>query len=74
MHVDLVLKGCRLRLLVFVLSYCYLVYLYSAAPALFTIALAVIVWLFYRPIAATEFPRKVLAYCVYFITPLLTLT
>jgi hypothetical protein len=50
------------------------VYLYSAAPALFTIALAVIVWLFYRPIAATEFPRKVLAYCVYFITPLLTLT
>lgn len=74
MHIDLDLKGRGLGLLVFVLSFFYLTYLYSAAPALFTIALSVMVWLLYRPIAAADFPRKVLAYGVFFITPLLTYT
>ncbi len=72
MHIDLDLKGRGLGLLVFVLSFFYIGYLYSSVPALFTIALSVVVWLLYRPIAAADLPRKVLAYGVFFITPLLT--
>ncbi len=67
MHIDSDLKGLRLGLLVFVLSFLYLGYLYSAVPALFTIALSVVVWLLYRPIAAADFPRKFLAYGVFLL-------
>lgn len=74
MHINLDLKGLRLCLVVFVLSFFYLGYLYSTVPALFTIALSVVIWLLYRPIAAAEFSRKVLVYAVFFITPLLTYT
>jgi len=72
MHIELDLKARGLSILVFVLSFCYLVYLYRALPALFTIALSVFVWLLYYLIAATELPRKALAYSVFFITPFLT--
>ena len=74
MPIDLDLRARGLSLLVFVLTFCYLVYLYGAVPALFTIALSVVVWLFYRLIAATELPRKALAYSVFFMTPFLTYT
>lgn len=74
MHIGLDLKGLGLSLLVFVVSFFYLGYLYSGVPALFTIALSVVVWLLYRPIAAADLPRKVLAYGVFFITPWLTYT
>lgn len=67
MHIDLDLKGRGLGLLVFVLSFFYLGYLYSAVPALFTIASSVVVWLLYRPIAAADLPRKVLAYGVFLL-------
>jgi alginate O-acetyltransferase complex protein AlgI len=74
MPIDLALRARGLSVLVFVLSFCYLVYIYNAVPALFTIALSVVVWLFYRLIAATELPRKALAYSVFFMTPFLTYT
>ncbi len=74
MPIDVDLRARGLSLLVFVLSFCYLVFLYSAVPALFTIALSVVVWLFYRLSAATELPRKALAYSVFFMTPFLTYT
>jgi hypothetical protein len=59
------LKARGLSLLVFVLSFCYLAYLYRALPALFTIALSVFVWLLYRLIVASDFSRQVLAYAVF---------
>jgi hypothetical protein len=74
MHIELDLKARGPSILVFVLSFLYLTYLYRAIPALFTIGLSVLIWLLYRPIAAADFPRKVLAYCVFFLTPLLTYT
>ena len=74
MHIELDIKTCALSFLVFVLSFCYLTYLYRALPALFTIALAVSVWLIYRLVVQTELPRKLLAYAVFFITPFLTYT
>jgi len=72
MHIELDLKTRRLSLLVFILSFFYFVYLYRALPALFTLALALFVWLLYRFVAAADLPRKVLAYGVFFITPFLT--
>ncbi|MEI8403307.1 MAG: hypothetical protein WCG12_21090, partial [Alcaligenaceae bacterium] len=60
MHIGLDFKARTLSLLVFVLSFSYLTYLYRALPALFTIALSVLVWLLYRLIAVAELPRKVL--------------
>jgi len=74
MHIELGLKARGLSILVFVLSFGYLAYLYRAVPALFTIGLSVLIWLFYCAIAAAELPRKALAYGVFFITPLLTYT
>ena len=72
MHLELDLKARGLSLLVFVLSFCYLAYLYRALPALFTIALSAGVWILYCLVAAAELPRKALAYGVFFITPCLT--
>lgn len=72
MHIELGLKARGLSILVFVLSFCYLTYLYRAVPALFTIGLSVLIWLFYCAIASSELPRKALAYGVFFITPFLT--
>ena len=72
MHIELDLKARGLSVLVFVLSFCYLTYLYRALPALFTIGLSVLIWILYRAIAAAELPRKALAYGVFFITPFLT--
>lgn len=72
MHLELDLKARGLSLLVFMLSFCYLTYLYRALPALFTIALSVLIWQLYCLIAAAELPRKALAYGVFFITPFLT--
>jgi hypothetical protein len=69
MHIELDLKGRGLSLLAFVLSFCCLVYLYSAVPALFTIALSAVIWLLYRPVAETELPRKALAYGVFLLRP-----
>ena len=72
MHLELDLKARGLSLLVFVLSFFYLTYLYRALPALFTIALSMLIWLLYCLIASAELPRKALAYGVFFITPCLT--
>lgn len=74
MHIEVDLKTRALSLLVFVLSFCYLTYLYRAVPALFTITLSVSVWLLYRLVVQTELPRQLLAYAVFFITPFLTYT
>ena len=72
MHIGMDLKARGLSLLVFVLSFCYLAYLYRALPALFTIGLSVFVWLLNRLIVASDLSRQVLAYAVFFITPFLT--
>ena len=54
MHIELDLKARGLSVLVFVLSFCYLTYLYRALPALFTIGLSVLIWILYRAIAAAS--------------------
>ena len=72
MHKGLDLKARGLSLIAFVVSCCYLTYLYRAVPALFTVALSMAVWSLYRLVYVTEVSRKALAYGVFFITPLLT--
>lgn len=72
MHKGLDLKGRGLSLMAFAVSFCYSAYLYGSVPAVFTVALAIAVWLLYRLISLTEGPRKALAYGVFFITPVLT--